>query len=110
MKWSIPKKTTMLDISFGTNNIGNFLPNWNEIPEEYKCRSHAMAILVRRWFFNGLPKSSIFTPRKGVDKLKALAHIKVCMLSWDPSHEHKEAGCAYLLDLFFKQISISENE
>jgi hypothetical protein len=34
----------------------------------------------------------------------AMRHVQYCMRSFEPKHEHKEAGCAYLLSLWFDDI------
>ena len=51
---------------------------------------------MSEWFFYGL-KDAQFVPNEGIDKGEALRHLGYIMGSWEPQHEHKEAGCAYLL-------------
>lgn len=42
------------------------------------------------------------TARPGVDRDKALVAIKAALGSFEPKHEHKEAGCAFLLHEWFE--------
>jgi hypothetical protein len=104
--WDTPKEVTRLDVAFGCDIIGRLLPLMEEIPEKYKCYYHPTVKLISKWFFGGLPKGTEFIPKEGIDKDKALLQIKACMSSFDPQHEHKEAGCAYLLDLFFEEVKL----
>ena len=89
-----------IDMAFG--NI-SWLPTWNKIPDEYKRGHTPENKLVSQWFFNGLSESDIasLAPREGVDKNKALAACSACLRSFEPKHEHKEAGVAYLLNQWF---------
>jgi len=41
-------------------------------------------------------------PKEGVDKDKAMRHIKAIMASWRPKHEDKEAACAFLFSEWFE--------
>ena len=90
-----------IDIAFGN---AKHLPPYDDIPEEFKRRSHPCAEFVSRWFFRGLTDSDLarLTPRDGVDRDKAMRAIGAALRSFEPKHEHKEAGCAYLLDQWFE--------
>ena len=103
MKWNTPIEVTDADIVFPSDVVGRFLPEWNEIPVEFKNRHNKFCEIANSWFFNGL-KGVVFVPKDGIDQNKALRQVKVCLGSFQPSHEHKEAGCAYLLSLFFNDI------
>ena len=59
--------------------------------------------LAKDWFFRGA-KLGKLTPKNGIDAQAAIRHVRYCMGSWEPKHEHKEAGCAYLLSLWFDDI------
>lgn len=41
-------------------------------------------------------------PEAGVDRYKALRHIHYILGSWEPKHEHKEAGAAFLFNEWFE--------
>lgn len=57
--------------------------------------------LFNDWFFCGL-KSLELMPKEGIDKSKALRHIRTIMGSFEPKHEHKEAAVALLLEEWFE--------
>jgi hypothetical protein len=40
-----------------------------------------------------------------VDTTKALRAVAACIGDWGPSHEHKEAGVAYLLSEWFEDVT-----
>ena len=69
-----------------------------------------MVKVVDQWFFYGLPDETTFDTRDGVDIKRALRHISACMRSFQPKHEHKVAGVAYLLDLFFEKIEVPPDQ
>ncbi|MCA1064358.1 hypothetical protein QTG56_22320 (plasmid) [Rossellomorea sp. AcN35-11] len=92
-----------VEIAFGGNMV-KLLPTMEEIPSEYKNGSSKWNKVVGDWFFCGL-KNCKWEAREGVETKDALNHIKAIMSSFDPKHEHKEAGCAYLLSCFFHDVS-----
>jgi len=103
--WAVPVAVDGLQLAFGAD-LERLLPPWNEIPEKYKDHDHPMSAVVTRWFFSGLPKGTRFVPRPGIDKNVALRQVATCLRSFEPQHEHKKAGVAYLLDLFFEAINV----
>lgn len=94
----LPIKTNKLEMVFG--EIKGRLPKWSEIPEQYKRSSHPCCAEISRIFFKG-GNISHWKERDGINRVEAINHIKSILTSWEPKHEHKEAGCAYLLDLWF---------
>ena len=89
----------------GTQPVDDLLPAWSEIPEEFKRPDGTKwNRVVSDWFFYGL-RNVVWTPRPGVDASEALARVETCVRSWQPRHEHKEAGCAYLLSECFADVS-----
>jgi hypothetical protein len=97
------KDVNGLDLAFG--RIDGLLPKWEDIPAEFKRSSNKWCRIVSQWFFSGLDGAE-FKPKPGVNKSKALAHIQACLASWEPAHEHKEAGCAYLMSEFFEDVVV----
>lgn len=93
---------TGLDLAFG-GDMEKLLPAWEEIPKEFRDGRTKWNRLVSTWFYRGL-KNTTWSPKEGVDTQKALRHVKAIMASWTPKHEHKEAGCAYLLSEFFGDV------
>lgn len=105
-----PKAINTIDSVFPTCTDG-ILPAWKDIPDEFKDSSNKWCRLFSRWCFLGLPKETEFKPKAGIDLQLALRHLKYCMKSWEPKHEHKEAGCAYLMSQWFEDIKIpTENK
>jgi hypothetical protein len=100
------KDVTDLDLAFPVT-IKHLMPAWNEIPDEFKGRNNKWCRVFSRWFYRGA-RDAKFTPKEGVDVQKALRHVAACMGSFEPSHEHKEAGVAYLLNEFFDDITFTD--
>lgn len=100
----IPKPVDDVALAFPTSTR-DFLPPYAEIPQEFKDWNgpNKWVRLVNDWFFRGV-KLGKLTPKKGIDAQLALRHVRYCMGSWEPKHEHKEAGCAYLLSLWFDDV------
>lgn len=92
-----------LDMAFG---CVDHLPPMSDIPEKFKGDSPQNAF-VSKWFFLGLRPEDVATliPKAGVDKQKALIAIGAIMRSFDPPHEHKEAGAAFLLSEWFEDLN-----
>jgi hypothetical protein len=84
------------------------LPPYAEIPKEFKDWNDESKwnVIISRWFFQGLPKDTRFYPKPGVDPKAALAAIGAIMASFAPKHEHKVAGCAYLLSEWFDDVKV----
>lgn len=97
----MPVEVTNVELAFG-GDINKLLPTYEEIPEEFKSGHNEWCRLVSTWFFRGL-KSFDCIPKEDIEKKKAMAHISAILKSFEPKHEHKEAGCAYLLSLWFKE-------
>jgi len=109
--WEVPKEISGLDILFAADVVGKFLPPWDEIPEEFRRnwhRSIGWPKVAETWFFSGLPEGTVFTPKDGIDESKALCQIAACLRSFEPSHEHKIAGVAWLMDLFFDGVEFPQ--
>jgi hypothetical protein len=92
-----------VDIAFAARAL-DWMPSWDEIPEEFKYGDTEWNKIVSRWFFRGLSEKVEFHPKKGVDAEKAFRVIQATMGSFAPKHEHKEAACAYMLSEWFTKI------
>lgn len=88
-----------LDLAFPTHVIGRIIPAWEDIPEEYKRDNHPCAAAANKLFF-GAPVR--LTVRDGIDVTKARRMVDAALGSFEPKHEHKIAGVAYLIDSFFE--------
>lgn len=81
--------------------VDHLIPPYAEIREKYGYARTWGNRLFNDWFFSGIKSVDGLVPREGIDKAKALRHIATVMRSFDPKHEHKEAGCAFLFDKWF---------
>lgn len=97
-----PQKVSDVDLVFPTS-VRHLLPPWESIPAEFKNRQNKWVDVFSAWFYDGL-RDFPFVPRPGIDRGMALRHIKACMGSFEPKHEHKEAGVAYLLSQWFEDV------
>lgn len=94
-----PAKLSALEVAFPAS-VEKLLPKWQDIPEEFQCERTPWNRIVGQWFFRGLNKPLPFKFKEGVDERDALNHLQACLGSFEPKHEHKTAGCAYLLSLW----------
>jgi len=95
-----PKPISGVGVAFG--DISN-LPPMSEIPDQFKkWDGNRWRDLASKWFFKGLGDVDL-NPKPGVDADTALRAVGACLRSWEPKHEHKMAGCAYLLSLWFEE-------
>ena len=99
----LPKEVSDVEIAF-SSNIDKLLPAHNEIPEEFNDWDNKWSKIASGWFYNGLDGDTEFIAKKGIDAKTAFRHVKVILGSYEPKHEHKMAGAAYLLSLWFKEI------
>lgn len=79
------------------------LPPYENIPQQFKSGTTKWNRIFSQWFFEGLTNCR-FVAKEGIDKIEAVRHISAIMRSFEPSHEHKEAGCAYLMSEFFDDL------
>src|SRR5271165_5545303 len=87
------------------------LPKWNDLDEEFRRNwsSNNFCEAISMWFYNGaknIPNGIEingvkFIAKAGVDSITALRAIKSVLGSWEPKHEHKIAGCGYMLSEWF---------
>jgi hypothetical protein len=95
----IPEMTAV-DLAFSNDE---HLPKYDDVPDAFKRHNNPYAKFISDWFFGGRTKEDIdrLVPKPGVDKDKALKAIIAVLKSYGPKHEHKEAGCAYMLSEWF---------
>ena len=103
----IPDVGTM-DIAFGTGVVGTLLPNMEDIPFDFPNRDKFEKVAAT-WFYFGLAGESKFHPKEGVDTKKAQRVLQTCLGSFDPRHEHKMTGVAYLMSEWFEDIEAVPN-
>lgn len=92
---------TMSELLFSTTRL---LPPYPVIPERFKFGNTKWNRLFSDWFYSGVSDLNL-VPKAGVDVNKALRVIKAHMISFEPSHGHKEAGVAYMMSLLFEDAT-----
>jgi len=96
------EKVTDIDMAFG--RIEGLLPKREDIPKEFFKDWNQWNNIASQWFFGGLKAK--FKPKAEINQEDALRHVTAILSSFEPSHEHKIAGCAYLLHEFFEEITL----
>ena len=99
-----PTNVSTLDTAFGTRAM-ELMPTYKDIPDEFKKQHNPFVKWQQKWFFSGLKKEDIPKAKEGIDQNQALRHLAAIQNSFDPPHEHKEAGVAYLASLWFEPIT-----
>lgn len=96
-----PIEVTPIDIAFGGKAM-QILPAYKDIPEEFKRSGSKWEKFVSKWFYEGLHEKNYPTARHGVNLSQAMMNIQACLASYEPKHEHKIAGAAYLASQWFE--------
>jgi len=88
-----------VEVAFGTTKL---LPKTTDLSEEFKKSDRTKwTKLFNDMFFVGL-KSLDVVPKKDVEVNAALKCIKAHMGSFEPKHEDKEIGVAYMMSVLFE--------
>jgi hypothetical protein len=103
-----PIEVSDIELAFG-GDMEKLLPAWDDIPSEFKKGETKWNQLFNSIFFRGEAPGTI-SPVEGIDPMKAGRHIRAIMSSFQPKHEHKEAGCAYLMSLWFQDWNPEDKE
>lgn len=104
----VPIPVTDVDLAFG-GRIDVLLPAMKDIPEAFINGGTVWNRAIERMFYDG-PEGIAVEPKEGVSPREALRHIAAVLVSFQPKHEHKLAGCAYLMSEFFLEVSVLPNE
>jgi len=92
-----------LDMAFGGKAM-EILPPYDAIPAEFKkLQGNKWIEFVSDMFFHGGTFHA--TPKPGIDESKVWRMFKACIGSFEPQHEHKIAGLAFMLSEFFEDIT-----
>jgi len=100
-RFSKPTPVNDVDLAFG-GRMRDLLPAYDSLPEEYRRERDKFSPHVNRWFGLGI-KVSEFKAKEGIDANAAWRHLREIMGSWDPKHEHKIAGVAWLMSQWFEE-------
>lgn len=94
-----PHPIPTVDRVFPTR-VSNLMPAYDQIPEEFKNQGNIWSNWQSDWFFKGLKQRP--TPKPGINLDAAMSHLSTIQGSWEPKHQHKAAGVAYLASLWFE--------
>lgn len=94
--WSIPVDVSDVDVAFPASVIGRLLPTMAEIPSQFNNYNNEWTGKAGKLMFTG----GTVDLKEGIDRAKAFRQLKACLGSFEPKHEHKEAGVGYLLSLW----------
>lgn len=107
------RKVTDADLVFPAS-VRDWLPPYDSVPAEFKRRDNPFVQFVKEWFFRGIDLKEWALERlPGISDDEAQERwkqVQCCLGSWEPKHEHKEAGCAYMLSRFLKEPRRIEGE
>lgn len=95
----VPVEVTDLDMAFGGKAM-EILPAYKDIPDEFKRGKHPAREFASNWFFKGLSETPKAKP--GIDLSLALSNLRACLVDFEPKHEHKVDGVAYLASLWLE--------
>jgi len=101
--WNVPRDVSDLDMAFPARVVGTFLPTKEEIPKDFWRGKTEWNRAISKLFFQGgiLPKV-----KQGIDSTKARRHLQTLLGSYEPEHEHKEAGAAWLMSLWYESPNL----
>lgn len=101
------QEVTDAEMIFGAK-VEHLMPAYKDIPAEFKkVGASKWERVADRWFARGL-KGVEFVHKSNVDLTQALRHLTTIMNSYEPKHEHKIAAVAYLMSLWFEDITVLE--
>jgi hypothetical protein len=104
-RWIEPKEVSDIFMAFPAKVIDQYLPLVQEIPEEFWAPQNLYNRMVTDVFFQGTKEDWEFALREGIEIKTFKRHVMTCLRSFEPPHEHKIAGVAYLISLWCPIIS-----
>jgi hypothetical protein len=109
-KWLRPQKIKNIDTMFGIIDtvIDIYLPKWTELPMDFRREigeAKKWINIVDDLFFCGARNIRCVVKDPTIDQVDIMRHVSMLLHSFEPSHEHKTAGVAYLLSLWCTDIT-----
>lgn len=106
---TIPKPVAISDASLAfPAKALDWMPAWEDIPEEFQTRASPWCDLPNTWFTFGLSSRFAFQPAmvdgELIDAPMAYRQLQATMGSFAPKHEHKIATVAYLASLWMESV------
>lgn len=105
-EWDTPKEVDDVTLAFPAD-VEHLMPERRFCEDELKKLPGAGRDWVefqRKWFFEGLPATTTFNMREGINGTMAFRHLDAIQGSFQPKHEHKEAAVAYLASLWIESV------
>lgn len=93
-----PIEVSSVDVAFGGKAM-EILPPMSAIPRQFQSMSNPWAKWQADWFYSGLSRYPV--AKEGIDLKTAMQNLSCVQGSFEPKHEHKSAGVAYLASLWF---------
>lgn len=103
-----PKKLDGASVAFPTT-VEGFMPHYRDIPDDFKRGHTPQNRLFMKMFFDGA-SVGFLKAKPGIDRKDALQHIRYVSRSFEPKHEHKSAGVAFLFAEWFEPFTVEEME
>lgn len=97
-RWDIPQEISDVDVAFPAHVVGTLLPMPDDIPEEFKDHHNRWNRFVSHLFFRG---GAMPAAKEGIVLQCAVRHLRAVLGSFEPKHEHKIAGAAWLASMWF---------
>lgn len=112
-KWDQPTPVDRVTLAFPAD-VEHLMPDRDtcedaleELPREER---KGWIDFQRKWFFDGLPADTKVDLKEGVDGQTAFEHLAAIQGSFQPKHEHKEAGVAFLASRWFNSVDYGSGE
>lgn len=89
--------------------VSHLMVPYDQIPAEFKKDKHPCVQIMERWFYDGIKGgANTWVAAEGIDRFQAIRHLKCILGSFEPKHEHKTACVAYLLSIWFDEITVGQ--
>lgn len=102
-------KLTAIDQAFPAS-VKALMPPYGDIPDEFKNSPRNKWVRVFSDLFYSGATNLQWIAKDGIDQKAAVRHLRTVMGSYEPKHEHKEAACAYLMSLWFDDITYTRKD
>lgn len=88
-------------------DIGHLIPDPMAIPDEFwESSGNDWVEFIGRWFASGLTADTRAFLAQDIDGNTAFRHLKTVLGSYQPKHEHKSAGLAFLCSRWFHGVEV----
>lgn len=99
LAWDKPHDVDDVTLAFPACVVGTLLPPMARTPDDFRSRRSPWCRFFSSLFYKG---GTLPSPKPGINAEKALRHLLAVMGSYEPKHEHKEAGAAWLMSLWYE--------